>query len=94
MKLITSNLYTNHPTNQLKRYWYSNFSIEMMIEDQVAQDGLTGGPVGGRKIAFLSTPSLYFTMPEEIRKRCFVFDVSLPYVCACERVCVCVCVSA
>ncbi len=57
------------------RYWYSNFSIEKMIEDQVAQDGLPGAPGGGRKVAFLSTPSLYFTMPDEIRERSFVFDV-------------------
>ena len=45
-----------------------------MIEDQVTQDCLPGVPKDERTIVFLSTPSLYFTIPDEIRKRCFVFD--------------------
>ena len=45
-----------------------------MIEDQVIMDGKPNAPEGGRIIAFLSTPSLYFTMPDEIRKRCYCFD--------------------
>jgi hypothetical protein len=52
-----------------------------MIEDQVLQDGLPGAPEEGRVVAFLSTPSLYFTMPDEIRKRCYVFDVRSVYLC-------------
>ena len=49
------------------QYWYSNFTIQEMVKDLTI--------VGG-KIAFLSTPSIYFTMPEEHRKECWVFDVS------------------
>jgi EEF1A lysine methyltransferase 1 len=48
--------------------------MEKMIEDQVSQDAMPGGPESGRIVAFLSTPSLYFTMPENVRERCYVLD--------------------
>ena len=37
------------------------------------------------RIAFLSTPSIYFSLPEEVQARSFVFDVSnmLLYYCIC-----------
>ena len=60
----------NPEDGDFNQYWYSNFTIQKMVEDLTA--------VGG-KIAFLSTPSIYFTMPEEQRANCYVFDVSERY---------------
>ncbi len=58
------------------QYWYSNNTINRIIEDQIEQLTLPDGPADGRISVFLSTPSLYFTLPDHIRKKCFVFDVS------------------
>lgn len=54
------------------QYWYSNYTINQMAEDCVN--------VGGR-IAFLSTPSIYFALPDEAREKSFCFDVSLVDKC-------------
>jgi hypothetical protein len=51
---------------QFNQYWYSRYTISKVVEEIVA--------VGG-SVAFLSTPSLYFSLPEEIRQNCYVFDV-------------------
>jgi hypothetical protein len=55
----------------LNQYWYSNATIEVLCKAIIEkiQDG-------GGKVAFLSTPSLYFAMPLELRTNCFIFDVS------------------
>ena len=58
------------------QYWYSNTTINCIIEDQIEQLMLPDAPAAGRIAAFLSTPSLYFTLPEELRNHCYVFDVS------------------
>jgi hypothetical protein len=50
------------------QYWYSSYTIKKMVEEIVR--------VGG-KAGFLSTPSLYFSLPEDARKQCYVFDVSI-----------------
>jgi hypothetical protein len=47
------------------QYWYSSYTIKQMVDDITA----TGGRVG-----FLSTPSIYFSLEDELRKDCFVFD--------------------
>lgn len=49
------------------QYWYSTYTINQIVEDCVN--------VGGR-IAFLSTPSVYFALPEEVRANAYCFDVS------------------
>lgn len=48
------------------QYWYSAKTIEKIVEDLSTRKG--------SRIAFLSTPSLYFSLPEEDRALCFVFD--------------------
>jgi len=58
------------------QYWYSNNTIERIIEDQIEQLSSPNAPEEGLIAAFLSTPSLYFTMPDNLRQKCFVFDVS------------------
>ena len=44
---------------------YSSFTIKKVVEDLIEQGG---------SIAFLSTPSIYFSLPEEQRNSCYVFD--------------------
>jgi hypothetical protein len=68
---------TNPEDGDHNQYWYSNSTIDRIIEDQVEQLSAPDAPAGGRIAGFLSTPSLYFTLPDELRKQCFVFDVSL-----------------
>jgi EEF1A lysine methyltransferase 1 len=56
---------------QFNQYWYSAVTIAKVVEEIVAVNGA---------VAFLSTPSIYFTLPEELRQRCYVFDVSRTFV--------------
>ncbi len=52
---------------EFNQYWYSQKTIDRIVDEIVR--------VGGR-VGFLSTPSLYFALPESVRENCFVFDVS------------------
>jgi EEF1A lysine methyltransferase 1 len=47
------------------QYWYSERTIARIVEALVENGG---------KIAFLSTPSLYFSLPEDLRSKAYVFD--------------------
>lgn len=47
------------------QYWYSPYTIQCILDDLI----LFGGSV-----AFLSTPSLYFSAPDSIRQHSKVFD--------------------
>ncbi|KAJ8599144.1 hypothetical protein CTAYLR_008302 [Chrysophaeum taylorii] len=54
----------------LNQYWYSRRTIKALVAE------IESGACGAR-IAFLSTPSVYFSLPEscaEVRARSFVFD--------------------
>lgn len=51
----------------LNQYWYSSYTIKQIVAELVEQGG---------RMAFLSTPSLYFSLPDELRSKCYVFDVS------------------
>jgi hypothetical protein len=53
---------------ELNKYWYSARTISRIIEELCVLKG---------RIGFLSTPSLYFSLPEDVRQDCFVFDVSV-----------------
>lgn len=50
------------------QYWYSEKTIGRIVEALIANGG---------SIAFLSTPSIYFALPDDIRSKAYVFDVSL-----------------
>ena len=50
------------------QYWYSELTIKRMVEELTLLDG---------KVAFLSTPSVYFSVPQHIRDKSYVFDVNL-----------------
>ena len=58
----------NVENGDYNQYWYSKYTIDKMVEEINSLNG---------RIAFLSTPSLYFTVNENVREKSFVFDVSL-----------------
>lgn len=57
----------NHEDADFNQYWYSERTISRIVEALTENGG---------KIAFLSTPSLYFSIPEELKSKAHVFDVS------------------
>mgnify|MGYP002833687592 CR=1 FL=1 len=74
MALAQAFLDANPEDGDHNQYWYSKITMDRMIQDQVEQHTAAGSPEGGLVIAFLSTPSLYFTLPEEIRLNSYCFD--------------------
>lgn len=56
------------------QYWYSRNTINSLCYS--IQEGLDQLE-GGKNIAFLSTPSLYFAFPTKTSKNCKLFDVSI-----------------
>lgn len=54
----------------LNQYWYSKSSMKVLCE--AIAEALT--TYGKQKVAFLSTPSLYFAMPIDIRHKCCLFE--------------------
>ena len=60
----------------MNQYWYSSHTIAHMVKDittiSAAAAATSSQPV---RVAFLSTPSLYFSCPETFREHCHVFDV-------------------
>lgn len=57
----------NHEDADFNQYWYSEKTISRIVEALIENGG---------KIAFLSTPSLYFSIPDELKSKAHVFDVS------------------
>ena len=68
-KVKESNFLTDTPENaDLNQYWYSKFTIDKIVED-IAMNEV------GFRVAFLSTPSIYFSMTDGFRHpHCYVFD--------------------
>lgn len=56
----------NKEDADFNQYWYSPYTISKIVEDLANEGG---------RIGFLSTPSIYFSLPEEQRSKCYVFDV-------------------
>lgn len=53
----------------MNQYWYSKATINFMVSECEQQ---------GKRIAFLSTPSVYFSLKDkEIKKESRVFDVRI-----------------
>jgi len=65
-------LESNPEDSNLNQYWYSSATIQVLSEAISEIMASTGGT----RVAFLSTPSLYFALPAMDRKNCKVFDVS------------------
>lgn len=64
-------LKNNEEDGDYNQYWYSPKTIEQMVLDMVNQSQCSDSSYC---IAFLSTPSLYFSLPVEIRDTSYVFD--------------------
>jgi hypothetical protein len=62
---------------EMNQYWYSTETIQSLCH--AIQELLSTIVMGGtrKRVAFLSTPSLYFAFPLEARKYCCLFDVRL-----------------
>ena len=56
----------------LNQYWYSKNTIERLCK--AMRECLSMSE--GRRVAFLSTPSLFFSLPPEEQEHCAIFDVS------------------
>ena len=56
------------------QYWYSEKTINVIVQDQIDQHAIAGSPSGGLVCVFLSTPSLYYSLPEAIRQNSYLFD--------------------
>ena len=57
---------------ELNQYWYSKQTIDVLcnaVREQLQQRG--------SRVAFLSTPSLFFSLSPKEREQCVLFDVSL-----------------
>jgi hypothetical protein len=57
---------------ELNQYWYSKKTIDILC-NAIRESCLISG---GKRVAFLSTPSLFFSVPDEEREGCVLFDVS------------------
>lgn len=62
-KFLTDNV----EDGDYNQYWYSEKTIDKIVEAIVANGGT---------VAFLSTPSIYFSLPDDLRSKAHVFDVS------------------
>jgi hypothetical protein len=56
------------------QYWYSLHTIETICRC-ITQVFESRSNTTSRRVAFLSTPSIYFALPEEERVHCTLFDV-------------------
>ena len=63
----------NNENRDLNQYWYSKITIDTLC-DAVRESASISG---GNRVAFLSTPSLFFSLSREERENCALFDVSI-----------------
>eukprot|EP01039_Chlorochromonas_danica_P009255 gene9257-10218_t len=55
----------NKENGDFNQYWYSTKTIEKIVEEVSNVNG---------RIAFLSTPSLYFSLPPSVREQSYLFE--------------------
>lgn len=60
----------------LNQYWYSKQTIDVLCN--AIREGSSS--CDGIRVAFLSTPSLFFSLSEEEREHCELFDVSSSFI--------------
>ncbi len=60
-------LIRNPEKADFNQYWYSPKTIQFILEQLKSQKG--------GSIAFLSTPSIYFSLDEEMKKTSKIFEV-------------------
>ena len=60
-------LVKNKENGDFNQYWFSNATINFLVEECTRE---------GKKIAFLSTPSVYFCLTDAtVKSASYVFDV-------------------
>ena len=74
----------------LNQYWYSKNTIDTLCN--AIREGLSiggdsesssrSGSNSSRRVAFLSTPSLFFSLSSQEREHCALFDVSFKLIAA------------
>jgi len=68
MEEVDSNFLSNHcEKEELNQYWYSQPTIEVIVKEVLEN--------GSNSTAFISTPSLYFSLPVDARQGCKVLDL-------------------
>ena len=72
---IATFLNNNEEDGDYNQYWYSPYTIEKIIEDTVTLFNNDNNDNNNEVcLCYLSTPSLYFSLPEYLRKTSYVFD--------------------
>ena len=66
-------LQRNPEKETLNQYWFSQATIETLVQEVVE---VAGGQQGYR-VACVSTPSLHFTFPADLKASSRVFDVRI-----------------
>ena len=66
---------------EMNQYWYSVATIHAMVQEIEATFG------SGQRVAFLSTPSIFFSLSEDsaARRNSHVFDYDRQWETSCER---------
>lgn len=72
-KDLSKNVFLNKTgeNRELNQYWYSRFTIDKLCDAIRESLALRNG----KKVAFLSTPSLFFSLKRNERRECALFDV-------------------
>ena len=70
----------------LNQYWYSKHTIDTLcnaVREGLSLSSSSSSLGSNARVAFLSTPSLFFSLSSKERQQCILFDVSLLWcVCA------------
>ena len=69
---ITTFLKNNEEDGDYNQYWYSPNTIDRIVEDVI--NLYSSDNNNDKVLIFLSTPSLYFSLPDYIMKNSYVFD--------------------
>lgn len=73
MSLASAFLQSNGENGDYNQYWYSVYTIDQIVADIVDQAASSANEATFT-IAFLSTPSIYYSLPEKLRRQSYVFD--------------------
>ena len=70
----------------LNQYWYSKHTIDTLcnaVREGLSLSSSSSSLGSNARVAFLSTPSLFFSLSSKERQQCILFDVSFAMMCLC-----------
>ena len=76
----------------LNQYWYSKHTIDTLcnaVREGLSLSSSSSSKGSNARVAFLSTPSLFFSLSSKERQQCTLFDVSLAMMLSFNREEVC-----